>query len=235
MKIGVKTFDNPSFLKHFEKEVDFFEVMAIEGKNYDFVKELKKPIIIHAQHEALGINNSNKTSLEKSKSSLKFAIKVADMCNAEKIILHPGKIENENCSKEVFLSLIKDFKDERIIVENLTNQYLCSTPEETLSLMKEANVGFCFDINHAIFTALSLKKNYLEMIKHFIQLKPSHYHIGGQKMITNSKGHLSFQDSELDLEKIFKLIPKDAKITLEVTTDITKTEKDIKTIKKFIH
>ncbi len=64
MKIGVKTYDNPLFLKEFVDKVDFFEVMAIEGKDYSFLKSFNKPVVVHAQHDSFGINNADKSKRE---------------------------------------------------------------------------------------------------------------------------------------------------------------------------
>ena len=61
MKIGVKTFNNPKFLEHFEKDVDFFEVQAIQKNNYSFLKKFSLPIVVHAEHQNFGINISDKS------------------------------------------------------------------------------------------------------------------------------------------------------------------------------
>lgn len=234
MKIGVKTYSSPEFLKHFGKEVDFFEVMVADGNNYDFVKTLSKPVVIHAQHETLGINNADSTQIAKNTASFESARKVADSCKAKRIILHPGRINDKNCSRETFVSFVKKLKDKRILVENLIGNYLCTTPEETASIMKATGAGLCLDINHAIFTALALKQDPLDMIREFVELKPVHYHLGGQRMRVGDMAHLSFQDSDLDIVGILKLIPEDAEITLEVSTDIKKVENDIKIIRQII-
>jgi len=236
MKIGVKTYCNKIFLKHFDDKADFFEVMALEGKDYSFLREFSKPIIIHAQHQLLGVNNADKTQRTKNISSLQFAISLANQNKSAKIIVHPGNIINKNCSKEESISLINSFKDKRMLIENMPcpEEYLCTTPEEMSEYLKETGKGFCFDINHAISAALILKRDPFKMIKNFLKLKPSHYHLGGQKLTTNEEGqHLSFKDSKIDLDKIMKLIPKDAEITLETTTDIEKTEYDLDFIRKF--
>ena len=101
------------------------------------------------------------------------------------------------------------------------------------SFLKETKAGFCFDINHAIETAIYLNEDYIEFIKKFVELKPAHYHLGGQN-IKQKKGHISFKESDIDLKKILELIPKNAEITLEVSTDIEKTKEDLKIIRNLI-
>ncbi|MEM4259258.1 MAG: TIM barrel protein [Candidatus Pacearchaeota archaeon] len=238
MKLGVKTFSDKNFLKLFEKDADFFELMAIETQNYDFVKEFSKPWVIHSQHERFGFNNADKHNRENNLRSIRFAINLANRCKSDKIIVHPGINFNSDCSEEEFISLIKYLNDKRLLVENLPingfdKNCFGATPEDINQIIKKTGVGFCLDINHAIETALVLKKDYITLLKDFIKLKPAHYHLGGQKL-SGMKTHLSFNDSELNLKEILDLLPEDANITLEVTTDKNKTAEDISIIKKFI-
>jgi deoxyribonuclease-4 len=243
MKIGVKTFNNPDYLKKFEDKVDFFEIMAIETNNYDFIKELKLPIVIHSQHRIFGVNTADKKKGKTNLSSINFARKIADLSNAKKIIIHPGEIENKNCSIEQAVSFIKNINDKRVIVENVYSDVeitrLCTTPSETKEFLKATGRGFCFDINHAIGSAVILKEDYIKFIKEFLKLKPVHYHFGGQKIKKlnvpwHEKEHLAFKESDFDLKEVLKLIPESAEITLETTTDVEKTMEDINAMKKWI-
>ncbi len=210
--------------------------MAIQDIDYEFLKKFKKPIIIHAEHESFNINIADKNN-ENNLNSINFAKKIADLSNSKKIILHPGCMNNENCSKENAINLIKQVNDKRIIIENVTddekNHGLCKDPKEIKEFIKDANSGFCFDINHAIITAINKNEDYFKIIKEFIKLKPDHYHLSG--MIFNpQKDHLSFKYSELDIKTILKLLPKDAEITLEVSTNKEDTEYDLNLIKNII-
>ncbi len=243
MKIGVKTFNNPDYLKKFEDKVDFFEIMAIETNNYKFLKNFNLPMVIHSQHRKFGINAADKTKQEKNLSSIRFAKKIADMSNAKKIILHPGDIENKNCSIEQATSFIKNINDKRIIIENIPKEAkitrLCTTPAETKEFLKATGKGFCFDINHAIWAALFLKEDYIKFIKEFLKLKPNHYHFGGQKIKSSKlkwyeREHLALEESDFDLKEVLQLIPKDAEITLETTTDPKKTMNDVRIMREWI-
>jgi deoxyribonuclease IV len=236
MKIGVKTYDNMDFLEYFKDKCDFFEVMAIETIDYSFLKNFSKPIVIHAQHERFLINNADKLKETKNLASSDFARKLADNTKSKKIILHPGRIENNNCSEENSINFFKNIKDKRILIENCPNRknFLLSTPLKAKEFLKQTDKGFCLDINHAIETAIYEKIDYLDVLKAFIKLRPVHYHLCGQRIETGET-HLAFEDgSDIDLDEIFKLIPKNAEITLEVSTDIKKTENDLNLIKKYI-
>ena len=205
MKFGIKVYKYTKELEEFENLADFIEVMAIEKGDYSFFKNLKIPVIIHSQHQIFGVNNADPVKREKNLSSINFARKLADMTGAKKIILHPGQVNNENCSEKEAVDFIKILDDKRIIIENLPARggSLCTIPEETERFMKLTEKGLCFDINHAIETCIYLKKDYLQMIKEFLMLKPKHYHIGGQKL--DGSSHLNFSESEVDLKKIIMI------------------------------
>lgn len=225
MKIGVKTFDSEKFLMNFQDKADFFEVMAINSKDYNFVKRLNKPVVIHAMHEMMGVNIADKSKKKFNSEAIGFAIKVADLAKAEKIIVHPGKIKNENCSVENAIDFLKEINEPRIIVENLYGEGNFSRPSE-FRIFKKYVKGFCFDINHAINKALEEGIDPYFYIKEFIELGPAHYHLGGQSL-SHKKEHICLKDSDIDLKKILKLLPEDAEVTLETEVDAKKVLEDI--------
>jgi endonuclease IV len=242
MKIGVKTFGSPEFLRPFKDIVDFFEIMAVEKNNYDFLKEFSLPIVIHSQHRRFGVNVADKSIVEKNLSSIDFARKLADTTNAKKIILHPGELDSESCSIEQAIDFIKNTDDKRLIIENvpLDSVYRFGTkPEEIKEILKKTKKGFCFDINHALWTAIALKQDYQDIIKEFVKLKPLHYHLGGQitkdqSIPEEKREHLSLREADFDIKEVLKLLPKNAEITLETTTDTNKTLDDVKIMKELM-
>lgn len=233
MKIGVKSYDYSKELEYFKDKADFFEIMVVEGRDYSRFKNFNMPFVIHCQHAIFGINNADKQLYQKNLNSFNSAKKVADMLKAEKIILHPGNMKNEACSRENSINFIKSLKDKRIIIENMPQENaLCNSPEQLKEFIDKTGYGFCFDINHTILHAQNIKKDYKAMIKDFLQLKPKHFHLGGQKFM--GADHLCFADSELNLKEILSLLPKDAEITLETSTDIEKTKEDLRIIREVL-
>jgi len=233
MKFGVKTYSNKKFLDLFKNKCDFFEVIAIKGKDYSFLKKYKLPIVIHCEHHMFGVNIANNTKKDFNLKSINFAKKIAESISAKKIIIHPGFLEDENCSKENSINFLKENCDKRFYIENLppaTLKYkgkrLCTNPEEMKEFLIKTNLSFCFDVNHAIEYALSKKLDYWEILKKFKELKPTHYHLGGEK-IERSESHLSFYDSNLNLRKVLEILNKNGEITLEVSLDNNKTQKDL--------
>lgn len=219
MKIGVKIYRYVKGIEEFAKIVDFIEIMALEGENYSKFEKLGIPIIIHAQHHRHGVNNADKTKDEKNNSSINFAINLADTLNADKIIVHPGELDSEDCSRENAVSFIKNLKDSRILVENMPQKEgLCVDAGGTREFLIETGNGFCFDANHAIKEELSLKKDYFKKIESFLKLNPNHYHLGGQNF--SGGEHINFKYSEIDLKKIIGMFPNDAEISIETSGDM---------------
>jgi len=230
MKIGVKTYDGEEYIEFFKDKVDFLEVMSFVDR--ELIKNSK--IVIHSKHSRFGINpadinkeNENKTEIEESQN-------IAHFCKSNKIIVHPGIIQNENCSEKQAIEFIRKMNDKRIIIENMPKMNkgvnLCSTPEETKDFLEKTNKGFCFDINHAISSAFENKLDPYAYIKDFIKLNPVHIHLGGQT-IPDDTTHIALTESNIDLKGVIALLPENSDICLEVTQDIKKTEEDIKLLK----
>lgn len=233
MKIGVKIYNEERTLDYFKDKADFCEVQAIHTNKYNFLKKYSIPIIIHAEHFSQGSNPADKNMKKHNLKSLNFAIKIADSVNAKKIILHPGALANKNCSVENSIEFVKDIKDKRISIENLVpiEERLLYSPDKMKEFLKQTNKKFCFDLGHAILTAKLLKLNPKKIVKDFLKLKPSHFHING---IKGKKDHFSFKDNKVDLKPFLKLYPKNAEITLEVPTDIKSIEYDLEYIREIV-
>ena len=75
MKFGVKTWDSEDFLNYFFSEADFFEVQAIRGRDYSFLKKFagKIPIVIHAEHQSFGVNAADSSLNSENLESINFA------------------------------------------------------------------------------------------------------------------------------------------------------------------
>lgn len=238
MKIGVKTFDDENFLRHFENKVDFFEIMAVQKNNYSFLRNFSLPMVIHAEHQNFGINPADISKKEQNLKSMNFAIKIANLSNSKKIIVHSGFIEkgNKNCSLKNATDFFNGINDDRILIENLpakiSETHLCQTAYQTRKFIKKTGTGFCFDINHAIGAMKKFNGKY-NFIKKYIKLNPKHYHLGGYDL-KEGKDHLCLADSGLNLKEILKFYPENAEITLETEVNIRKTEEDIEIIRNVL-
>ncbi|MCK5321502.1 hypothetical protein KAJ38_02900 [Candidatus Pacearchaeota archaeon] len=234
MKIGVKIFCDVEFADYFKDKADFLEVMAIQGKDYSFLENYPLPIVIHAMHHAFGVNVADKTLFEKNLESINFAVSLADRFDAKKIILHPGVLKNKDCSFEQSVDFFQGL-DERVIFENMPfKPYLSSEFSDVKDFISRTGMNFCLDINHVIQMAEKLGIDSILEIKKFFTFNPVMHHIGGHRVGIGDIGHRSFDDSDIPLKEILDLFPEDAEITLEVTKDIGKSEKDLELVRSLI-
>lgn len=240
MKIGIKTYAYQNGIEFFKDKADFIEVMAIEGQNYSFLKGLSLPVVVHVAHHSFGVNFADKTKKDLNTRLIKHAIKLADLVNSKKIIIHMGAISNSDSSEGNAISFLKSFGDKRFLIENLPpysplfGRALCSTHESLKNASEILGVGICFDLNHAISCSLENREDYFDLIKRFLELKPAHYHLGGQRITGGDKTHLSLSESEIDIKKILAILPRDAEITLEVSSDLERVKKDLELMKDLI-
>ena len=231
MKFGAKDYYKKDFLDYFADKADFLEIQGLRSHNYDFIRKYKLPIVIHAEHHNQGSNPADPncmTNLE----SIKNAQRIAKTVNAKKIVFHPGHIRDYNCSKENAINFIKKIDDNRILLENLGDEHsLCKKPEDMREFMEETGKAFIFDVAHAMINANRFKENQIDFIKKFLRLGPSHFHISGQMINELNDQHLALHECNIDWYEILKLFPKDAEVTMEVSQDIEKTDKDLKMIR----
>jgi len=231
MKFGAKSYFEEEFLDYFADKADFLEVQGLRSHNYDFIKKYKLSIVVHAEHQKQGSNPADPscvTNLE----SIRNSQRIASSVNGKKIVFHPGAITNPGCSKGDSIKFIKGIDDNRILLENLGNSNaLCRKPEEMKEFMEETGKGFIFDVAHAMINANRFGEDQIEFIKKFIRLKPQHFHISGQMINELNDQHLALHECDIDWYEILKLFPKDAEVTMEVSTDIKKTAKDLDMIR----
>lgn len=232
MKVGLKIFYGYEMdkLRPFLDSIDFVEVMAIEGNDYSFLKEINLPFVIHNQHHAFGVNPANPSKLLSNKSSLDFSIKLADKMDAKTIILHPGFYEDNNCSEDTFFDLLKDYNDKRIILENLNfNSHGFENQgydyKSMKLLMDKTKKGMCLDFEHACLSAFRLNKDMIGFVKEIMALKPRHFHMSNMTF-NPMKNHLHFSDGELPLAKLKKMLSNNDLISIETDKD-EKSWKDI--------
>ncbi|NPE27078.1 TIM barrel protein [Methanococcoides sp. SA1] len=235
MKFGIKNYDDEEFFDFFEGKADFFEVQAIRGNDYSYMKKYDLPIVVHAEHRGFGSNYFDSKKYKENLESLNFAKKLADELGAEKIIVHFGNIEDKDCSVENGINFLNENWDDRILIENLVinegyRGYPSST-EEVGDILSRLKCGFIFDVNHAIDSAIYFEKDPYEYVKKFLGFNISHYHLCGQN-IEKRQTHLGLVDSDIDLDKIVSMLPKDAEVTLELTLDKEEVEKDLEFVRE---
>jgi sugar phosphate isomerase/epimerase len=205
-----------------KKGFQYIELMAIPNtyKNtINFWKQFKVPFVIHGPHSALGMNPSIREKEAENREKIEETFDFANALNAEYIIFHPGVVGDLNETIRQF----SPFADNRFLIENKPvialdkDNSIClgSKPEEIKFLMEKLGIGFCFDFGHAVCAANSLKKEPMEFIREFLELKPQMYHLTDGFFESEMDAHLHYGEGDFPLRRFLDLIPENAKITNE--------------------
>lgn len=210
-----------------ENIYDYIELYAVPGSYDEYAalwKNMNIPYIIHAPHFLHGLNFSN-AEQEKENMQLAYdALKFADYLQAEKIIFHPGiKGDYKETARQINL-----INDERMLIENkpknvavkmdnLSEDDICVGYNFTQIsyILENTNIKFCLDIGHATCAANSEHKNYVDVLKEFMTLKPYMFHISDGDILSSIDKHYNIGKGSYDFKTIFSLIPKDAVMSVE--------------------
>jgi endonuclease IV len=209
------------FVKGYFQYIELFSVPGSFVDNIGYWKQFCIPIIIHAPHSFAGMNLSLNEERESNKKKLQETFQFADMLKSETIIFHSGV--NGEIDETIYQ--LRPFIDSRCIIENKPmkglNEEKCLgiTPEEISYIMNKLHIGFCLDIGHAICTANSLTREPFELIKEFIALNPSMYHLTDGDYKSEYDLHLHYGRGNFPLKELLKMIPGKAKITDEAKHD----------------
>lgn len=228
----------------YEKGVfDYIELYVVPSSN-ETLNEWKKlniPFIIHCPHFAHGFNLAK---VEKKDSNLDIYLQVkkfADELNSPYIIFHGG-IDG---SIEETAKQLKSFNEPRALIENkpmiaLPNRMggnFCRgyNPEEIKAVIETAGCGFCLDFGHAICSANAQKKNVYDYCREFLQFSPKMFHLTDIDDITSVyDSHPHLGKGQLDLEKIFQMIPDDTHVTFETIKNSKENLDDFKEDMNFL-
>lgn len=224
--------------------IDFIEIILtpeFTSKDIDFIKILELPYVIHIPNSNFGIDFGN---IEKNLNNVRYIDKINRFKNSLIplcYIVHPE-------SRDVDLSIknIKKLDVKPVAIENMPFKSIVKgelvgyDPDSLMKFFQCINdLEFCFDINHAIKTAISKKIDYLAFIKKFLRFKqPKIFHISGGKLNIEIDEHLHLFEGDYDVSKIKELMLKHNDIiylTFETPrNNETRIADDLRNIKYFI-
>ncbi|HII72300.1 TPA: TIM barrel protein [Candidatus Woesearchaeota archaeon] len=238
MKIGVKVFyesDIP-YIRKIADSLDFVETMAVIGRKYHRFSDLGLPFVVHNMHGRWGVNFADPDKVRKNTASLNHSIAVADELGAKKIIVHPGRFSHDLCSEEQVVDFLSDFKDKRILIENMPYSsegtiHIGYSFEGMRYLLKNTKRRMLLDFAHGSESAAWRGERPLPFIKRLMTLRPAHFHMSDTRLKTIRDMHLHLREGTLPLKEYRNLLPKNAWITLEVDHNPWKTEHDIEFLK----
>lgn len=203
---------------------DYIELYVVPNTLNTLEKweKLKIPFVIHCSHFAHGFNLAKQEKMESNFKIYKQVRLFADKLNSKYIIFHGGIDGNV---EQTALQLAS-FCENRALIENKPmmalpnkmNGKFCRgyNLEEIKYIKTAANCGFCLDFGHAICSANSQNKDIYSYCEEFLSLNPQMFHLTDNKDITSPfDSHLHLGDGQLNLDRIKRLLPKDALVTLE--------------------
>ena len=213
----------------------YIELMVIPDSDIFPFYKVNLPYIIHIPHEGFGFNLADKKREKFNFKMISQSITWADKLSAKCLILHTGFGEIETA-----LNFLEKVNDKRILIENEPKvgvndeKMIGYTPGQVKVLARE-KFGFCLDFGHAVKAALSLKLDYKEYVKSFLDLKPKVFHISDGALSLEKDEHLNIGEGEYDFEFLLNCIEgsESGLVTLETPKkNLNSFDEDLENIKK---
>ena len=203
--------------------------------------KINVPFTLHAPHSVFNVNLADKNQFEFNKEIFNTQVdKYAEELDVQYVVVHPGKLGNI----EETVRQLNIINPKRMAIENkpiisrktMERTYRGAIPEEIKYVRENHPCGFCLDISHCMSTANELGKDPYELLKEFQELKPTSYHISGNKLDSLIDLHIHFSKCDWDLHKVFEIIDTSKNITVETRKDkeacFKEYEEDLKTLKE---
>lgn len=231
MKLGLKLWSrNENYVEPavelYNKGIfDYIELFAVPGSaSYiDIWKDLDIPYVLHAPHSLAGFNPSIAERESANFALLPELEQFRMALNPSFIIFHPGVDGTVDEAIRQFCEIRREFPEihKLALVENKpeiglnTETCVGSLPQEIFRIMKEAEMGFCFDIGHAVCAANTRGIEPHMIIRDFLRLIPAMFHLSDGDGNAERDSHLNYGVGNYDLGGILQLLPENAQITIE--------------------
>ncbi len=222
---------------------DFIELYVVPQTKYLLPqwKSFDGPFMIHCAHSAHEFNLAQEAKEDINKTIFQETQLFANELKAQVIVVHGG---NTGTLKEA-IRQFKGMNDKRVYVENKPkkglNDGLCIgwSPEEVKDIIEQANLsGMVLDFGHAIYAANANNSDTFEMIKGFLRLSPTIFHIGDGDISLDRDCHKNFGEGDFDLQALVDLIPELSDVTIETpggaANELSYYRKDVLYLKNLI-
>lgn len=196
----------------------------------DMWRGMRVPFVVHAPHYMQGLNFSNRLSEAHNKVLVEETMLWARRVNAQYIIFHPGVGGD---IRETARQM-KRLRDPRILVENkpyhtvLKNGSVCVgySVEDIAYVMERTGHGCCLDVGHAVCSAAALSVDPFKMLRGFLALSPSMFHLSDGDPASTVDKHSHIGQGSFDMLRILALLPPRAMITVETEKTYPRSLRD---------
>lgn len=183
-----------------EEVFDYIELFVIPGTEITpFLVDI--PYIIHIPHDKFGVNIGDPIAKEYSLQIINESIIWANQLNAKYLILHAGYGSMQHAA-----NLLDEVSDRRLLIENMPKMGIGGeamigySPAQVQELIDDRRMGFCLDFGHAVKAAISLGRNYKDVINDFLKLDPKLFHISDGDLETEKDSHLDIGFGSFNFE-----------------------------------
>lgn len=227
-KLGLKAWSTnlpliPEAIMAFRKgTLDFVEVYCVPGSANETMTpwaQSKLPITVHAPHSMGGLNFSLSEKEKSNRLLAEESLRFADAVGSGSVIFHPGT----QGSIEETIRQIRFIYDPRMVIENKPlkgiDGSICvgSTVSEIMHILDELKLRFCLDFGHAVAAANSLGMEPLQLVKSFVGLEPSFFHMTDGDLGSELDRHDGYGKGTFPLKLFSQLIPDAAFVTDEAS------------------
>ena len=215
IKISTKNFNLLPEIYLNDDIIDFIEIILdpeFTTKDIRIIKSLELPYAIHFPNSNNGIDFGD---LTKNRENIEFIDRINQYKNKLSdlkpicYIIHP-----ESGDIELSIVNIQKLQMEPLALENMPRLgihgekmlgYDANSLNKYFKCIEQ--LKFCFDINHAIKAAISMKRDYLLFVKEFLEFKkPILFHISGGNLNIETDEHLALDEGQYNLSKIKKIL-----------------------------
>ena len=215
VKISTNNFDLLSEIYTNQELIDFIEILLdpeFTTKDIGIIRNLGLPYSIHFPNSNNGIDFGD---LTKNRENLEFIDRINQYRNRLSdlkpicYIIHP-----ESGDIELSIANIQKLKIEPLALENMPilgihGEKMLGYDVNSLNLYfkRLEKLKFCFDINHAIKAAISMKRDYLLFVRELLEFKkPILFHISGGNLNIETDEHLALDEGQYNISKIKEIL-----------------------------
>ena len=191
--------------------IDFIEIILDPEflvRDIYTIKDIKIPYAIHLPNSNNGIDfgdlnkkDNNTALIKRINQNLVHFNKLTPIC----YIVHPESGDADLSIQNIRKLEIGPLAMENMPYKGIHGRTLLGYDPNTLKIYFDQikNLEFCFDLNHAIKAAISIKKDYITVIEEFLQFKnPILFHISGGNLNVEIDEHLALDAGQYDISKI---------------------------------